>query len=473
MLLSNPEPSDNLDQLQRQSWQLELIITGFALSAMIAGSGAVVDFTNHWFDLFVTGTRTQRIGAIAISGCKIVYFIVLAHFFLNVVLRCLWIGALAIRHIFPVDDYDFGAYAPRFRNFLRKRHASFDAYVHKLDAGASLIFAFTFMLVIIFLGLLVTGLAMLAVMLTSKLFPESVEKIIFFAIYLVMLFLGIIVMVDFVSGGKVKKKDGPYYYLYRLFGFLLFARLYRPLYYRLVAHPQAKKLLWLIIPYLVIVLVIANQTIDPVYFFNVENAVKLDDRPGEQKQRYYADAENFNLAAARFILPSDVITSRALRVRVPIKGYHGYLLKGACARDNAGGYTLFHGVGGQKFKESVTTSYTLPALIKRAISGPDTTEQAGTIGLETEADAPPSSLLSCLQPYLQVFLDGEPVADENILLRIPSAGGTGIPELVNYFALNSISPGMHQVMMKEYGYNKSDSLLLKNVWLAPFFYAPE
>jgi hypothetical protein len=73
---------------------------------------------------------------------------------MNVVLRCLWIGGLALRGVMNKDTYLNDDYTPNFDQYLNRRHGGFDRYVDRLDKAASLVFAFTFLLIAILFGII-------------------------------------------------------------------------------------------------------------------------------------------------------------------------------------------------------------------------------------------------------------------------------------------------------------------------------
>jgi len=49
--IENDSSLDKISSLQRQSWQLELSITGFALAGMISGADGFHDFIVKWRDI--------------------------------------------------------------------------------------------------------------------------------------------------------------------------------------------------------------------------------------------------------------------------------------------------------------------------------------------------------------------------------------------------------------------------------------
>jgi len=202
MLSTEETPRDNkLDFLQRQSWQLELIITGFALAGMISGADKFHDLILSLQDITRQFTYIGPAAYFILWGVKLAYFVTILHFFMNVVLRCLWIGGLALRGMMDKNTYLNDDYAPNFGRYLNRRHGNFDQYVDRLDKAASLVFAFTFLLIAILFGIIFYLLAYLSFFFVlTKLFGgigAGIATVLFF----VYLLLGILYLMDFLTTG--------------------------------------------------------------------------------------------------------------------------------------------------------------------------------------------------------------------------------------------------------------------------------
>ncbi|QXP78117.1 MULTISPECIES: hypothetical protein [Winogradskyella] len=84
-----------LDRLQEESWQLELLISGFSIFGLFSAYPALeMKMAYHQSqndnNLFFT-----LILILALSACSILIFNLLLH----VLLRGLWIGALGLRYV--------------------------------------------------------------------------------------------------------------------------------------------------------------------------------------------------------------------------------------------------------------------------------------------------------------------------------------------------------------------------------------
>lgn len=106
-----------LNKLQQESWQLELIISGFSIYGLFQAidpiSTAAAIANNQGQTLISFCFATAQI------SCSILSFTLILH----VILRGLWIGALGLRYISGDIDYKKLNYTPKFDNYLRKKLA--------------------------------------------------------------------------------------------------------------------------------------------------------------------------------------------------------------------------------------------------------------------------------------------------------------------------------------------------------------
>ena len=144
---NNPAFKKLLQRLQEESWQLELIISGFA----IFGLFTAVEPINEAAELAQSKQQIVKfiILIIAVVSCAILIFNLLLH----VVLRGLWIGALGLRYVSGDIDYDTLNYSDKFTNYLKKKVGSFDKYVATLENYCSVMFAISFLLIFYVLSL--------------------------------------------------------------------------------------------------------------------------------------------------------------------------------------------------------------------------------------------------------------------------------------------------------------------------------
>ncbi|HIP26741.1 MAG TPA: hypothetical protein EYG80_03695 [Flavobacteriaceae bacterium] len=115
-----------LDKLQEDSWQLELLISGFA----IFGLFYAIEPVNQASIEALKGGET--IFFRVLNTVKIFLFIMIFNLIIHIVLRGLWIGALGLRYVSGEIDYDNLNYSDKFTNYLKKKVGSFDNYIWKV-----------------------------------------------------------------------------------------------------------------------------------------------------------------------------------------------------------------------------------------------------------------------------------------------------------------------------------------------------
>ena len=237
-----------LDKLQQESWQLELLISGFAIFGLITA----IPFVRT--EMIVAENDKQVYAfaflLIAFVACCILIFNLLIH----VILRGLWIGALGLRYVSGDIDFEKLNYHNRFTKYLRKRIGSFDKYVATLENYCSVLFAISFLLIFYVISisiiiLCIVGIATLV--LSNENLPETPRIIIGIILLLFILFGAFLVFIDFLTQGYLKKKkwlSKIYFPFYWVFSYLTLTFLYRPLLYNFLDNKFTKRLSFFLVP---------------------------------------------------------------------------------------------------------------------------------------------------------------------------------------------------------------------------------
>ena len=300
-----------LDKLQQESWQLELIISGFS----IYGLSQVFEPLK----IALSGFENQKnivvliASMIALISCYILMFTLLIH----VILRGLWIGALGLRYISGDIDYKKLNYRPKFDRYLRKKIGSFDKYISRLEDYCSVLFAISFLLIFYILSifLIIGALAAIGYFLVSdEVYTGKLPKIIG-GILMAFILIGVLLtFIDFVTQGFLKKKKWLaiiYFPFYWVFSYLTLSVLYRPLVYNFLDNKFGKRLSLILIP--IYFLVIAASS----YNYNRSNYLSS----GDASNLYRANILNYDeniTEKGMFIrnasIPSKIITTHYLPV---------------------------------------------------------------------------------------------------------------------------------------------------------------
>jgi len=310
---TKPEFKKLLHKLQEESWQLELLISGFAIFGLFTALPTITESyteaeNNHQIYRLV-------ISLVATISCHILIFNLLLH----VLLRGLWIGALGLRYVSGDIDYDSLKYSPKFTKYLKKRVGSFDKYIGTLENYCSVIFAVSFLLIFYVLAITFTILAisLIATLLISNDdLPGWLSQGVGITLVLFIIFGMFFTLIDFLTLGFLKKKkwlSTIYFPTYWVFGFITLSFLYRPLVYNFLDNKFGKRLSLALVPFYIIIALATNLK------YNVSNFLRDDMTSTE----YVANNNNYeNLLTDRdgFIdhvaIQSKVISDNYVKVFV-------------------------------------------------------------------------------------------------------------------------------------------------------------
>lgn len=275
-----------LDRLQEESWQLELLISGFAIFGLFSAYPALeLKMAYHQSqndnNLFFT-----LILILALSACSILIFNLLLH----VLLRGLWIGALGLRYVSGDIEYDTLNYTKRFSNYLKLKVGSFDRYIARLEDYCSIIFAITFLLIFYLLALvLIIGsiATIISVFFNGHTFRD-------FSTYVGIILLAFIIIgmlltfIDFITLGYLKKKkwlSKVYFPFYWVFSIITLSFLYRPLIYNFLDNKFGKRLSLFLVPIYILLVWTTSLYYNQSNYFNfiedsstnISNSVNYED----------------------------------------------------------------------------------------------------------------------------------------------------------------------------------------------------
>jgi len=187
-------------------------------------------------------------------------------FFINllihVILRALWIGAIGLRYVSNDIEYDQLGYTSYYENYLRDTVGSYDDFIENLEKICSVLFSFTFLLFLFFVSVMIfviVGTIPESIMISLDLWGHWSEYI-FMVITIIYFVLGIVVLIDFISLGGIRKIDDPtvekiYAPIYKFYGYLTLSFLYRPLLYNFLDNKYTKRLFFIAFPYFLILVI--------------------------------------------------------------------------------------------------------------------------------------------------------------------------------------------------------------------------
>ena len=308
-----------LEILQQESWQLELLISGFAIFLLASVYDEIGSF-EYQIHLLTTGSNYFSTLILPFQILLGAWYVLIINLILHVLLRGLWISTIGIRYVSGEIEFDILNFSPKFDRFLKKRIVSFDAYIEKLEQLCSIVFGFTFLIIFILIsmGLFVVGIVLLA--LTIDAIDDNFHKgwlAVVIPFLLLYLFGGLIYFIDFITLGWIKKRksiSSLYYPIYRFFSVVTLSFVYRPLYYNLIDNRYGRKVVLFLIPYSLVFILITSM--------RFETQAYLPDRRKEQTlgNDYYDDTWNGVKLLGSASISSKFIKNGYLQLYLPYNG---------------------------------------------------------------------------------------------------------------------------------------------------------
>tara|TARA_Y100000385_G_C13085766_1_gene636329 strand:+ start:321 stop:1898 length:1578 start_codon:yes stop_codon:yes gene_type:complete len=250
-----------LEQLQQESWQLELLISGLALFGIWESREMLSSF-DHYVDSNVYGGAFNQITFLLLFILKVGWRIFFINLLIHVILRGLWIGSIGLRYISGDIEYENLDYSEAATEFLKKRIGTYDDFIEKLEWICSVLFAYTFLLFLLFLSM---TLFFAVPPVIIKITGPNTDNAGFFIVMFNMIYyvIGLLVFIDFIALGAFKKiKDKTvskvYLYIFRFYSIVTLSFLYRPLLYNFLDNKGTRRLFFFSIPYILILAIGPN-----------------------------------------------------------------------------------------------------------------------------------------------------------------------------------------------------------------------
>jgi len=256
--------SEWLETLQQESWQLELLISGFALLG-VWQSKKFINAIDLYNTLNVSSSTMDIALELLVYLLNISWIIFLSNLLIHIILRGFWIGAIGLRYVSGEINYDELGYSEYFTEYLKKKIGSYDDFIERLEKLCSIIFAFTFLLFFLFVSILIYfSLFLVIAAIVGKLSGQEGGPLVVLVFFTYMS-IGFIMLIDFLSFGGLKKLNPGimskgFSYLFRFMSVISLSFLYRPLLYNFLDDKYTRKLILLSIPYFIFLIFIFPMT---------------------------------------------------------------------------------------------------------------------------------------------------------------------------------------------------------------------
>ncbi len=320
--MKDPQPQSNfkklLNRLQEDSWQLELLVSGFAIFGLFYAFDAINILMIDTYSIEGNGLVTN-IYQIAFVSILILLFNLILH----VVLRSLWIGALGLRYVSGDIRIRDLRYSPKFTRYLTKKVGSFDNYIETLEKLSSLMFAISFLLVFYLISfVLVIFIFVFLINMNLEWIPIDVWWVQQLIIFL-FLIGALLTFIDFITLGMLKKNkwvSAMYFPFHYMFGVFTLSFLYRPLYYNLIDNKFSRKVSLILVPVYVILFAFSGLEYVVSNYVNtvsVQRSSKIIAEPSN----YLNMVKSNTLVMDQVVVQSKIINEPYVQVHMPLSDY--------------------------------------------------------------------------------------------------------------------------------------------------------
>ena len=266
-----------LAKLEEESWQLELLVSGFTIFLLLNAFESLSKFIDEFeFHLQSNGLFYVLI-IFLLFTLKISLIVLIINLIVHLTLRGFWIGAVGLRSVGANIDFSKLRYNKFFEEKLKKNMVGMDDLIIKLDKVCSVIFSFTFLIIFLFVSFALffvfISLVALALDKIDDISPEWLQQafdILFPSIVFALLLSGLMYLIDSLSLGffkKIRFLRKFYYPIYKFYSIITLSFLYRSIYYNLITKFPKKSIRWILTPYLLLIFFIPFVTLDEYNYF--------------------------------------------------------------------------------------------------------------------------------------------------------------------------------------------------------------
>jgi hypothetical protein len=253
-----------LEKLQEQSWNLELIVSGFALVLLMELNAPLENWSAR-INLLTPGEGGSAFWELSkiVLFLRVGWLFMMVNLSIHIILRGLWIGTIGLRYVSGKINYHYLNFSDRFYRFLKRKVGDYDDYIEGLEKICSVIYAFSFLIFFMWISI---GSTLAILMVGFGLLREYTGDFPAALFLLFSLLGGLLYFIDFFTLGGIKKikwrwVSAIYFPIYRFFSITSLSFLYRPLYYNFIDQKFGRRLAWMILPYLAAVVTISETSI--------------------------------------------------------------------------------------------------------------------------------------------------------------------------------------------------------------------
>ncbi|MFK7931980.1 MAG: hypothetical protein AB8G22_00640 [Saprospiraceae bacterium] len=436
----NQKLSDWLENLQRESWNLELIISGFSIFLLFQANEALIEIIGQVQRDYDLGNAGKAL-AVSIIGTLIIGTgALILNLVVHIAVRGIWVGTVGLRSVQKTIDFERLNYSSFFTEQLRDRLTNLDKLIVRLDNFCSSIFAFTFLVFFMFLSFV--AYFFWAILLQQLLIwigfdHNEFTRGILVAIVLTFNFAGIFYFIDTFTGGLFKKyrRVSKFYLpIYRIFTTITLSFVYRSIYYTFLSRYRKSYFCMFLFGYVFIIFNIPFFRFDQNMFFP-DNTTAVN-----MRQNYYDNLRQSDAAIRWASIPSDRLKERYFPLFINYQVENNAAIQKMCS----------------DYKPSKQRSIISGYNFERGVELNDP--------IIEEADS--QALLNCLSRSYQIYLNDSLLTQPQFFyFRHPNQDERGIRTMIN---TEKLAAGQHQIKIMQWELEK-DSLVSNDYATLPFW----
>jgi hypothetical protein len=437
-----------LQRLQQESWELELLVSGFSILLLYKAIGFISDKTEE-IDLFLNSSLpSSTMVSIFMNILVLSLGALIINLTLHLLMRGFWVGIVGLGSVAPKTDFDKMKYSSFFTEKLKHRVGNLDKLVVFLDNISSLVFAFAFLIIFMLLALAIYMVFLLAVLGGANMLIQymsggiaDVFSIVASGILILIIISGLLYLFDFLSLGLVKKSkwlSRIYYPIYVFYGWITLAFLYRVIYYNLMSRYSRRRIAIVLGIYLIGLAIVPSLYMDHGVYFD-----KNDDQY-YISANYYDDLRDKSDIIEKVSIPSKITSETFLPVFVRYNPKYNDVIK-------------------RRFPDFKPTK-------KEELSS-DLKFDVGFSNIhigygDREKEKAPATALACLSDFYNIYLDDSLITNAQVFfVQHPNRGEIGIETMLD---IAKLKRGKHAIEVK-LEYLKDSILAEKSYAIVPFW----
>ena len=237
-----------LERLQQESWNLELLISGFSVLLLLQARSSLLELVDY-IDLFYDFSQQFRNVIMMFLGITILScYALIISLVIHIFLRGFWVGAVGLRSVQPRVDFRRLRYTPAFEQYLHEKLPTLDRLIIRLDQICSAIFSFAFLIIFMLVSLAAWFLVLSLINIGINIIPEPIPEdsvawqvleVFAYAITIIFAIISLLYLIDTLSLGifkKIKRIGKGYRWIYRVMNTITLSFLYRSIYYHLISY---------------------------------------------------------------------------------------------------------------------------------------------------------------------------------------------------------------------------------------------